>query len=171
MRSNTGNFVNVIRNGESIFVPFENIKAGDTVLLHNSRAERFTAEGDTFLHDYVQSVSGVAYKKSDVIHYREDLVLFDPGEDLNEWIVSFETAYPGFDVITAAREAAIDFCNTERGRAICKQLNGFTWSDFIRFIPSEFCEAHGFCIEETGKRQRAINTTDYLVMMEDGDFV
>lgn len=171
MGSNKGNFVNVIRNGKSIFVPFENIKAGDTVLLHNAAATRFTAKDDAFMLRYVKSVEGMVYKESDVEHYQEMFLLYDEDRWPSFRVFHCETAYRGFNIFTAIREAAIDFCNTETGRVIFQQQKGFTWKDFLRFVPDEICEAHGFLIYEKGKSLHGALINEHILTETDGELV
>ena len=50
-----------------------------------------------------------------------------------------------FDLISAAKKAATDFCKTNEGREVyIGNCDCFNWADFEVYVPNSFCEIHGF---------------------------
>ena len=67
------------------------------------------------------------------------------GLDVCTLTLMFDVPNEDFDLITAARKAATDFCKTEQGRKIFdSNCSCFNWADFDVYIPQEYCERYGF---------------------------
>ena len=59
--------------------------------------------------------------------------------------LGFEVPNKEFDLITAIKAAATDYCKTPEGRdAYDYNCSHFNWADFAMSVPNEFCEKHGF---------------------------
>lgn len=73
--------------------------------------------------------------------------VLDKGDVL---VMKIETPDGEFDLIAAAKAAALEYCRTEQGKThFCMDCDRFNWASFAHDMPSEFCERHGFKILET----------------------
>ncbi len=67
------------------------------------------------------------------------------GLDIRTLTLQFDVPSEDFDLITAVRKAATDYCKTEQGRRIFDyNCSCFNWADFDTAVPQEFCERYGF---------------------------
>ena len=67
------------------------------------------------------------------------------GTDLQTVMFQFEVPDENFDLMSAIRNAAKDYCNTEDGRDRYEYNNHcFNWGDFDLYVPDEICKKHGF---------------------------
>ena len=60
----------------------------------------------------------------------------------------FDIPSKDFDLVSAVKNAATDYCKTKQGKAICRCYNylgrSFSWADFAPNIPNEFLQKYGF---------------------------
>lgn len=67
------------------------------------------------------------------------------GFDVNTLTLQFEVPSVDFDLITAIKNAATDYCQTEIGKKTYSYNCGyFNWADFAMSVSNEFCEKYGF---------------------------
>lgn len=52
-----------------------------------------------------------------------------------------------FDIISAAKAAAKEYCLTTDGKTVYSgNCHTFNWGDLVTYVPNEICEKHGFTI-------------------------
>lgn len=67
------------------------------------------------------------------------------GLDVNTLTLQFEIPSEDFNLITAVKNAAMDYCQTEQGKQVYEyNCSYFNWSDFAMNVSNEFCEKYGF---------------------------
>lgn len=89
----------------------------------------------------IQYVSAVIHGIR-LVHGKD--IFLDKGDVL---VIEIETPDGGFDLIAAAKAAALEYCKTEGGKEyFCTEKNCFNWASFAYDLPPEFCERHGFKI-------------------------
>lgn len=67
------------------------------------------------------------------------------GIDVKVITLQFDVPSKDFDLISAVKNAATDYCKTEEGRKIYNyNCSYFNLADFAMNVPSEFCEKYGF---------------------------
>ena len=59
--------------------------------------------------------------------------------------ILFDVPNEEFDLISAAKAAAAEYCKTEEGlKTYFYNGESFDWADFVMSVPNEICERHGF---------------------------
>ena len=67
------------------------------------------------------------------------------GKEMRAISISCEVPSSDFDLASAIKKAATDFCRTEEGMAIYDyNCSFFNWADFEVSVPNSFCEKYGF---------------------------
>ncbi len=67
------------------------------------------------------------------------------GRETRAISISFEVPDKDFDLVSAVRKAAMDFCRTEEGSRVYEfNCNCFNWADFEVSVPNSICEKYGF---------------------------
>lgn len=67
------------------------------------------------------------------------------GLDIRTLTLCFDIPSKDFDLITAVKNAAMDYCQTEIGKQVYEyNCSYFNWADFAMNVSNEFCEKYGF---------------------------
>lgn len=67
------------------------------------------------------------------------------GMDIQVLTLQFEVPDKSFDLMSAIRAAAKDYCQTSDGQETLRQNNGaFNLADFNNCVPDKICKRHGF---------------------------
>ena len=80
--------------------------------------------------------------------------------------ILFEVPDDNFDLLAAAKAAAMDFCKTPEGRDVFDG-DSFGWYDFMTNVPNEFCEKHGFKMVKTVGSDEIVDWDESLVYEDD----
>jgi hypothetical protein len=67
------------------------------------------------------------------------------GFDIRTLTLQFDVPSKDFDLESAVKNAATDYCKTTQGKAVYQyNCNYFNWADFAMNVSNEFCEKYGF---------------------------
>lgn len=90
------------------------------------------------------------------------------GLDVRTLTLIFEVPTKDFDLITAVKNAATDYCKTEDGMKIYKyNCRYFNWADFAMNVTNEFCEKYGFKMVDNVLADFEVDWDEQLV--DDGE--
>lgn len=87
-------------------------------------------------------------------------VEYDEEGKISAFPILFEVPSAEFDLISAVRDAAAEYCKTEEGWNLFEYHSfSFNWEDFAQAVPNSICKKHGF--------QRVDNHLPYIVVDTD----
>lgn len=86
------------------------------------------------------------------------------GRDFRSLAITFDVPYKEFNIVTAVKAAATDYCKTTDGKNVydynCQQFN---WADFEVNVPNEICERYGFKKVDSVLGNIEVNWDEHLV--------
>lgn len=86
------------------------------------------------------------------------------GFNIRTLILTFNVLSKDFDLITAIKKAATDYCNTEDGRKIYEYNCGcFNYADFAMNVTNDFCKKYGFEMIDTLCENEEVDWDEQLV--------
>ena len=92
------------------------------------------------------------------------------GFDINTLTMQFEVPSNNFDLISAVKHAAEDYCKTEEGRQTYDDnCYNFNWADFAMYVPSSFCEKYGFKMLDDVVNDVVVDWDEQLVDIDEED--
>lgn len=71
------------------------------------------------------------------------------GFDIRTLTLHFDVPSKDFDLISAVKNAATDYCKTVEGKKTYEyNCRSFNWADFAMHVSNNFCREHGFEVLE-----------------------
>lgn len=87
----------------------------------------------------------------------------DPS-DMRAVFIQFKVPHPDFDIMTAVKAAAKDYCLSDEGKRVyIGNCHSFNWADFAD-IPVEYCEKYGFTIDKADNVDDINDLNEQLVI-------
>lgn len=79
-------------------------------------------------------------------------------------VENISSAAPDSDPVSALRDVAREFAETDEGKKVLEETNGcFNWGDLVENIPKEICEKHGFRIVDSFQTDLIVLHNEQLI--------
>ena len=86
------------------------------------------------------------------------------GLDIRTLTLQFDVPSKDFDLISAVKNAATDYCKTEEGKNVYEyNCSYFNWADFAMNVSNKFCERYGFKMLDAVCEDIEVNWDEQLV--------